>query len=189
MFIYAVFFRKTFTINGGIQRFHAQFAFLMAASCVPPLAAVVLSECHHLHGFANEDDYTNFLRVYRSNNKDEQIKHDLFSNPGDSWASKMYKAHRRHVALWTAMFFTASIILWLVTFVVIAFAREFWQTNCQDLVEEHVSVVLIAFPIMFLCCGLAITLGLWVWVGLRYAGWEKTNRRAMGTRKRSGLQL
>lgn len=187
MFIWSVFFRKTFTVDGGIQRFQAQFAFLMAASCIAPLASVVLSQAHHLHGFANEDDYRDFLRVYRSTDQKVKLKHDYFPRPEDSWARRMYKLHRRHLALWTAIFFTSSIALWLATFITIAFAEEFWQTNCEDLVATHVSVVLLAFPVMILCSGLAITLGFWVWVGLRYAGWEKTMTRA--PRKRSGLHL
>lgn len=43
MYIVSVMIRYVFAIGGGIQSFHAKFAFLMAASCVAPLATVVFS--------------------------------------------------------------------------------------------------------------------------------------------------
>lgn len=86
---------------------------------------------HEINGFASDVDYKEFLRVYHRGTPEEKAAHGHWHKPGDGWFRIAYHAHRRHVSLITAAFFTASLTVWIVIWIVVSAGSNFWKSNCE----------------------------------------------------------
>ncbi|GAA5852100.1 hypothetical protein JCM8547_000156 [Rhodosporidiobolus lusitaniae] len=52
--------------TNGLQKWHAEFAFLLASSITSIIFASVLSDTHHIHGFSSASDFNDYLDSTRS---------------------------------------------------------------------------------------------------------------------------
>ncbi|ORY86042.1 hypothetical protein BCR35DRAFT_313356 [Leucosporidium creatinivorum] len=189
MYIATCLLRYLFAVSGGIQKFHAQFAFLMAGSCVAPLSTVAFAKLHELNGFKSDVDYQEFLRIYHHGTAEEKRKHGHWHRPGDGAFRILYLAHRRHVAVITAAFFTVSLGVWIAIYAVIVTGSNFWQVNCQELVAENLNALFIAFPILLLSIALIITSVMWGMVALHQGQWKRTAPKRPRQHSAPGMSL
>ncbi|GAA5852858.1 hypothetical protein JCM9279_006206 [Rhodotorula babjevae] len=147
-----------------IQRWHAEYAFLLGASITGTVIACVLSDTHHIHGFSTADEHDAFLdasaaytqaRAARTPSSPKHYSpHPLHLQPGDEYvrgehlsnvaraAQRLRKWGHRHQAVLLLCAFAVSELYWFVLYAATIWwpaasspvKPVSWQTNCDDLI-------------------------------------------------------
>ncbi|GAA5947149.1 hypothetical protein JCM3775_001877 [Rhodotorula graminis] len=147
-----------------IQRWHAEYAFLLAASITGTVVACVLSDTHHIHGFSSADEHDAFLdasaafaqaRAARPSSAPKHYSpHPLHLQPGDEYvrgehlsnvaraAQRLRKWGHRHQAVLLLCAFATSELYWFVLYAATIWwpaasspvKPVSWQANCDDLI-------------------------------------------------------
>ncbi|GAA5881333.1 hypothetical protein JCM16303_000133 [Sporobolomyces ruberrimus] len=170
MFVVAVMVRNAMgTVSNGtnaIQKWHAEFAFLLASSSSALIVACLLSDVHHIHGFGRKDQLHRFQVAKATRNREPHVRgtrtpqepvHPLFQRNGDGLWQRLRKFFaRRQAAVLFFTFFTTQIY-WVVLYGTIWWGDRqiYWQSNCEDLIGpanialiHGVSFVFIAISIV-----------------------------------------
>ncbi|KAM0786051.1 hypothetical protein ACM66B_006862 [Microbotryomycetes sp. NB124-2] len=193
IYILTVLGRWGFAVGGGIQQWHARHAFLVAGSCVVPILATTLSQAHQIHGFESDVAYQDFVRIFFEGTAEEKRKHGYWAREGDGAIRRLWFFQRRHKALLTSMFFSLTLLTWIAVYICIAVSKTFWQTNCNDLIDEHDTPVLLAYSVVLIGLALLASVGLWTWTALHYARWRgpvnKPSRRPRGVTLSPGASV
>ncbi|GAA5897653.1 hypothetical protein JCM8208_000224 [Rhodotorula glutinis] len=147
-----------------IQRWHAEYAFLLGSSITGTVVACVLSDTHHIHGFSTADEHDAFLdasaayaqaRASRSSSTPKHYSpHPLHLQPSDEYvrgehlsnvaraAQRLRKWGHRHQAVLLLCAFSISELYWFVLYAATIWwpassspvKPVSWQSNCDDLI-------------------------------------------------------
>ncbi|GAA5831008.1 hypothetical protein JCM3766R1_006204 [Sporobolomyces carnicolor] len=149
MFVVAVAVRNSMgTLSEGtnaIQKWHAEFAFLLASSSCALIVACVLSDVHFIHGFARQEHLHQFQfrkaisrkRVTPTPHVVGAPTHRLFRRHRDSAWQRVRKLIARRQAYILFGLFSGTQLFWFVVYATTIWWGEstaFWQPQCDDLI-------------------------------------------------------
>ncbi|GAA5831559.1 hypothetical protein JCM11251_000748 [Rhodosporidiobolus azoricus] len=145
--------------TNGLQLWHSEFAFLLAASSSGLVVASVLSDTHHIHGFGDMRDFNDYLiqdtehktnrlttiredKVYGPHSLHRQ-EHDEFNGivgPKENASrglQRLRKGASRNQAKLLLCFFAGSQLYWFILYATTVWWKNkttFWQPQCDDFV-------------------------------------------------------
>ncbi|GAA5978562.1 hypothetical protein JCM5350_003142 [Sporobolomyces pararoseus] len=150
MYVVAIMVRNWMgTVSNGtnaIQKWHAEFAFLLASSTSSLILACLLSDVHHIHGFGRKEDLHEF-QIHKSVQRSRKRptiassrlvdggSHTLFRRVTDSKPQRLRKFFARRQALILFITFVATQVFWFIVYGATIWWAEntkFWQSNCDD---------------------------------------------------------
>ncbi|GAA6054022.1 hypothetical protein JCM3770_002422 [Rhodotorula araucariae] len=144
----------------GIQRWHAEFAFLLASSITGTIIACVLSDTHYIHGFSSADEHHAFLDADQAHadavrdhpGQKRYGSHPLHVQFEDTHRTglglvnvrramtRMRKWSHRHQAVLLLSSFVLSELYWFILYAVTVWWGSertiSWQSNCDTLVGK-----------------------------------------------------
>ncbi|GAA5947693.1 hypothetical protein JCM3765_001039 [Sporobolomyces pararoseus] len=152
MYVVAIMVRNWMgTVSNGtnaIQKWHAEFAFLLASSTSSLILACLLSDVHHIHGFGRKQDLHDFQiqkSVQRSPKRPtiassrlvDGGSHSLFRRATDSKPQRLRKFFARRQASILFVTFVGTQVFWFIVYGATIWWAEntkFWQSNCDNLI-------------------------------------------------------
>ncbi|BGP20945.1 hypothetical protein JCM10213v2_009110 [Rhodosporidiobolus nylandii] len=165
MFVVAVMARDIMgTLSDGVnglQRWQAEFAFLMASASASVIIACVFSDTHHIHGFLSrdafdtylKDDHTYQLSLRAAESPAERKKtygpHSLHKQAEDKYVrgehvanatsalDRLRKWAHRHQALLLLLTFSLNELYWFIMYAATVWWGDttiFWQSYCDDFI-------------------------------------------------------
>ncbi|GAA6005438.1 hypothetical protein JCM11491_003642 [Sporobolomyces phaffii] len=141
--------------TNAIQKWHAEFAFLLASSTSALIVACLLSDVHFIHGFGRGVDLHEFQtqKAVAQNLKRSQTKeqsspttsdapllarspHPLFRRANDSKWQRIRKVFVRRQGYILFGTFTLTQVYWFAVYGVIWWGdkSKFWQASCDDFI-------------------------------------------------------
>ncbi|GAA5868017.1 hypothetical protein JCM3774_001569 [Rhodotorula dairenensis] len=162
MYLIAVFVRNAMGSashgTNGLQRWHAEFVFLLGASITGVVLPAVLSDPHHIHGFSSRAELLDALQSRENEAQrtwdNPQLEPKLRVDPREAEqhlrrriAPKVRRAVQRtrkgvgrHQAVIIFAAFAASELLWFITYAVTIWSPPWsagtktWQPDCDKMI-------------------------------------------------------
>ncbi|GAA5898051.1 uncharacterized protein JCM6883_000907 [Sporobolomyces salmoneus] len=154
MFIVAILVRNLMgsASNGvnAVQKWHAEFAFLLASSTSALIVACLLSDVHFIHGFGSHEQLHDFQLQKASFKRDKRSpsahlllggpSHPLFRQPRDTLWQRFRKFCSRRQAVLLFSIFTTTQLFWFIVYATTIWWGDrttFWQPQCDDLIGRE----------------------------------------------------
>lgn len=159
--------RHLFSIGGGIERWHAQFAYNIASSAVPVMLSISMNEIWHLQGFESQTEWHSYIDKYRKQRETDMIVSGdkrITLDEVDKWYTKAFKHQRRNASTYTMAYLTFSFSWWCVIWFVMDAegAEAWWQPGCEALVKKSESRLMTVMPVVNYSVSLLVIIFLWV---------------------------
>ncbi|GAA5916471.1 hypothetical protein JCM6882_006469 [Rhodosporidiobolus microsporus] len=132
--------------TNGLQLWHSEFGFLLAASTTGLIVGCVLSDTHHIHGFEDEKEFNDYLikdnghKTDRLNTLDDDKlygPHLLHRKQEDHGLQRLRKwGSRNQAKVLLATFVGSELFILYATTIWWKNETTFWQAQCDDFVGK-----------------------------------------------------